>query len=287
MAGKPKQGIDFAGWNVDIFDNDTKIDELLDAQGWIGFSIYFYLCQKAYGSDGYFYRWSFANAATTARKMGGGISSETVKQTVSVCLRIGLFDKGLFDRGILTSKGIQRRYAKAIEKRSHRFVQAEYWIIPPDESGNVIAVQQNDHSLPENGYSLHGNGDSRPQSKVNKTIGNKSTGNEDEEADASGCHHPPAALHPEYDTIKEKAESYGLPTFPGNIEFACELANRYTTNWVLRAIAESGKGASHTWAYVSGILANWKRQGSTMSEKDFDRMINEMASLYEGGCEND
>ena len=32
MAGKPKQGIDFAGWSVNIFDGDTKIDKLLEAQ---------------------------------------------------------------------------------------------------------------------------------------------------------------------------------------------------------------------------------------------------------------
>ncbi len=287
MAGKPKQGIDFAGWNVDIFDNDTKIDELLDAQGWIGFSIYFYLCQKAYGSDGYFYRWSFANAATTARKMGGGISSETVKQTVSVCLRIGLFDKGLFDKGILTSRGIQRRYAKAVEKRSYRSVQAEYWIIPPAESGNVIVVQQNEHSLPENGDSLPENGDFRPQSKVNKSIVNKSTGNEDEEMGAGDCFHPPAALHNDYETIKQRAEAYGLPTFPGNMEFACGLANRYTTDWLLKAIAACGNGASQTWSYVNGILVNWKIQGSTYSERDFDRNMNEMAAFYEGGDEHD
>ena len=114
MARRPKRGIEFAGWDVDIFENDTKIDELLDAQGWNGFSVYFYLCQRAYASEGYFYRWSYANAATTARRMGGGIGSEAVKQTVGVCLQIGLFDKRLFDLGgVLTSRGIQRRYAQA------------------------------------------------------------------------------------------------------------------------------------------------------------------------------
>ena len=43
MAGRPKRGIAYAAWDVDIFENDTKIDELLDAQGWTGFAIYFYL----------------------------------------------------------------------------------------------------------------------------------------------------------------------------------------------------------------------------------------------------
>ena len=98
MAGKAKKKLDYAGWSVDIFDNDTKIDKLLDAQGWVGFSIYFYMCQRAYASEGYFYRWSFDDCASTARKMGCGIGSGTIQEVVGYCLQIGLFHKGLFDR---------------------------------------------------------------------------------------------------------------------------------------------------------------------------------------------
>lgn len=174
MAGKPKKGISFAGWNVDIFENDTKIDQLIDAQGWIGFSIYFYLCQRAYASDGYFYRWSYANAATTARRMGGGIGSETVKQVVSTCLRIGLFDKRLFDKeGILTSRGIQRNYMEAIQKRSYKEVNYNYWLLPDDECKGSVVLRNLPHSLPEDAHSLP---EDVPNSRVNKSKVNKSKG---------------------------------------------------------------------------------------------------------------
>ena len=82
MAGRPKQGIDYSGWSVDIFDSDTKIDRLLDAHGWVGFGVYFFLCQRAYKSNGYFYEWGFADCASTARKMIGDIMSQTIKETV-------------------------------------------------------------------------------------------------------------------------------------------------------------------------------------------------------------
>ena len=59
MAGRPKQGIDYSGWSVDIFDGDKKIDKLLDAKGWKGFGIYFFLCQRAYKVNGYFYECSW------------------------------------------------------------------------------------------------------------------------------------------------------------------------------------------------------------------------------------
>lgn len=134
MSGKPKQGIDFAGWSVNIFDGDTKIDKLLEAQGWQGFSIYFYLCQMAYKFDGYFYKWSYDDSTTTARRMGGGIRSETVKATVNTCFRAGLFHKGLFEEhGILTSKGIQRRYYAVIRSRRAKTVNPTFWLLDAEE----------------------------------------------------------------------------------------------------------------------------------------------------------
>lgn len=167
MSGKPKAGISYAGWNTDIFENDTKIDELIDAQGWIGFSIYFYLCQRAYASDGYFYRWSYANAATTARRMGGGIRAETIKAVVATCLQIGLFDRSLFDRvGVLTSKGIQRRYMEAIQKRSYKRVDHNIWLLNVEESKGLDVCTLNGDFLPEDGDSLP---EDDPKSKSNKS----------------------------------------------------------------------------------------------------------------------
>ena len=145
MAGRPpKKGINYAGWSVDIFDNDTKIDKLLDAYGWDGFGIYFYLCQRAYGSEGYFYKWGYDDCASTSRKMGGGIGSGTVRETVGYCLQIGLFDKGLFDRwGVLTSRGIQRRYWEIVKVRDVRAVISDYWLLQDDECKGLIKLPLN------------------------------------------------------------------------------------------------------------------------------------------------
>ena len=170
MSGKPKAGISYAGWNTDIFENDTKIDELIDAQGWIGFSIYFYLCQRAYASDGYFYRWNYANAATTARRMGGGIRAETIKAVVATCLQIGLFDRSLFDRvGVLTSKGIQRRYMEAIQKRSYKRVDHNIWLLNVEESKGLDVCTLNGDSLPEDDPKSKSNKSKLYQSKSKET----------------------------------------------------------------------------------------------------------------------
>ena len=199
MAGKPKRSIDFAGWRTDIFENDTKIDELIEAQGWIGFSIYFYLCQKAYASDGYFYRWSYTNAATTARRMGGGIRSGTIRQVVGLCLQIGLFDKRLFDReGILTSRGIQRRYIVAIQKRSFKEVEGKLWLLNEKESEGLIVVPENSDSLPEDAHSLPGRATKESKVKESKV----------KERETAEPFPPPAPEQLIYDYGKENVEKY-------------------------------------------------------------------------------
>mgnify|MGYP003308439938 CR=1 FL=1 len=141
MSGIPKAGIDYAGWAVDIFDNDTKIDKLLDSKGWVGFCIYFFLCMRAYGTDGYFYKWCYDDCASTARKMGGGISANTVKETVNYCLQISLFDKRRFvEWGILTSKGIQRRYWNVVRNRRVKKVYVEFWLLGDHECSGLVKV---------------------------------------------------------------------------------------------------------------------------------------------------
>lgn len=173
MAGKPKKRIDYAGWSVDIFSNDIKIDKLLDAQGWTGFGIYFYLCQMAFGGEGYYYEWCYDLCATTARKMGGGVGAGTVKETVDYCLHIGLFDERLFDRcGVLTSRGIQKSYLAVVKGNSRRTVEIykDYWLLDISESEEcqgVVFIRKNNSKLgakddlqEENGYLQGADGDS-------------------------------------------------------------------------------------------------------------------------------
>lgn len=186
MAGKPKKRIDYAGWSVDIFSNDVKIDKLLDAQGWVGFGIYFYLCQMAFGGEGYYYEWGYDLCASTARKMGGGVGAGTVKETVDYCLHIGLFDKGLFDGwGVLTSRGIQKSYLVVLKSKNRKGTEIykEYWLLDTSKKEDyqgVVFLHKNKQSLGvnidslgENGQSLGVNRDSLTQkeSKVKESKG--------------------------------------------------------------------------------------------------------------------
>ena len=178
MAGQPKQGLDLAAWDVHIFDDDERFDVLIDAQGWSGFGVFFYICTKAYATNGYYYEWrEKTSAAAIAKRMSGGIKSDTVKQVVQLCLQIGLFDNGLFDRErILTNKMMQERYMYAIEKRSKRgrTINKDYWLLKEDETKAYIIVPENEHNLSENGNNLAENDIKKSKVKESKEKEKKS-----------------------------------------------------------------------------------------------------------------
>lgn len=149
MARPTDDGLKYSPWSVDMFDVDDKIADLIDAQGWVGFGVYFYLCQRAYKTDGYFLRWSYAEAARTARRMAGGVGSQTVINTVNLCFKLGLFDRASFERhGVITSRGIQKRYLLVPGRRINPAIS----LIAENEKANgSVSCTQNADISPENG----------------------------------------------------------------------------------------------------------------------------------------
>jgi DnaD/phage-associated family protein len=67
--------------------------------------------------------------------------------------------------------------------------------------------------------------------------------------------------------IEDMAKRWGLPYSEGHMLKARDLANTYTLDWVLKAIERSGNGEKQTWAYVEGILRNWKQNGGIDNAK--------------------
>lgn len=195
MSGVPKTGIDFAGWDVSMFDNDPKIDKLLCSQGWTGFSIYFWLCMKAYGTEGYFYRWCYDDCASTARKMGSGISALAVQETVDYCLQISLFDKGRFVKWkILTSRGIQRRYWYVLQKRRVKKVYREFWMLDDEECAGLVKVSLKCDSHDADIHMQSANDHSQTAYKESKVKYSKDNNNIVE----THLHHADAHLHDAY-----------------------------------------------------------------------------------------
>lgn len=208
MSGTPKRGLDYAGWSTDIFDNETNpIDGLLGEYGWDGFGVYFFLCQRAFGTNGYYYEWQFENAPSTARKMGCGITAETVRAAVSLCLELDLFDKAAFENyGILTNRMIQERFMYAVDKRkpSGRTVDEKYWLLTSEETKSYIqfigksdAEAACEHSQGANSHSLSANSHSLPANATKERTGKDRKGQDRTvQAVAHGCAALTAAAPP-------------------------------------------------------------------------------------------
>lgn len=109
MARPIKPSIEYFPLDVVM---DTKF-ELIEAEFQLtGFAIVVKLLQRVYGEQGYYCEWNDEVALLFARKNGVGVN--VVSEIVRAALKRGIFDKEMFERfGILTSKGIQRRYLKA------------------------------------------------------------------------------------------------------------------------------------------------------------------------------
>ena len=102
--------------------------------------------------------------------MGGGINSGTVKETVDYCLQVDLFDRRLFDEwGVLTSRGIQRRFWAVLSERRSKTVYQEYWLLKSEECKGLVKVSLKSDVQPTNSNVQSANDDMSPikKSKVN------------------------------------------------------------------------------------------------------------------------
>ena len=267
MARPAKRGIDYAGWDVGLFDNDEKIIRLLAAQGWLGFSVFFYICQKAYATEGYYYQWSDASPDIIAYKMGGGIRPETVDQTVKTCLRLGLFDDRLFVEGVLTGRCIQRRYAEAIKKRDDRTVRKDYWLFEEDEkeSKGLTFITPKGNSRPGNAAQASFRGENPGFLPGNDTKESKS--NEikiDEEEDARARENPfDIPLDPDWVKFVQLYEQ-NIGLMPNG--FALEELQSFYDDFGIDVIevairATAQKHAYNPKKYLDKILRGWLTSG--------------------------
>jgi len=131
MARPLQTGLTYFPLDV-TFDQDDKI-ALIEADfGIEGFAVTVKLLMKIY-SEGYVYHWGEKEQKLFARRVG--IDVTLVTAVVDAGLRWGLFSQRLFDDyGILTSRGIQKRYFEAVSRRKDVHVVREYLLLTGQEA---------------------------------------------------------------------------------------------------------------------------------------------------------
>ena len=162
---------------LDYFDFDTIMDtkvELLEAEfGIKAFAVFVKLLQRIYGEFGYYCEWGDEVELLFSSKIGEG--RNFVSEVVQASIRRGIFDSSLFEQfGILTSRGIQKRYFNAAKRRDKIEVINEYLLINVDQ--NSINVNINPISVNINSKNVNRNEQSRVEkSRVEKSRVEKDT----------------------------------------------------------------------------------------------------------------
>lgn len=137
MGRNKKVGLDWFGLDVTM---DTKV-ELLEAEyGLKGFAVFVKLLQRIYGGDGYYCEWNEEVELLFSRRINEGRSF--VSEVVQAAIKRGIFDREKFEKfGILTSRGIQKRFFDAVERRKEIEVVNEYLLVHGDQNFKNVSIK--------------------------------------------------------------------------------------------------------------------------------------------------
>ena len=135
-----KKGLDYFPKMLNFYDDD-KIFDLMDEYGPLGVTIYDVILTIVY-SQGYYAELSEDKLSRMViRKIGNKWikNQKVVVQVVHYCAELGLIDKDLLLRNVITSEGIQKRYQKiALKLMKRQLYSNEYWLLKKEEKGGPV-----------------------------------------------------------------------------------------------------------------------------------------------------
>lgn len=178
---------------------DEKFEYIEAEFGLEGFAIIVKLLQRIYGGQGYYCEWSDRVALLFAKKIGAG--ANVVQEVVASALRERIFDQKMYQKyGVLTSHGIQKRFAEVAKRRMVIFDKPEYVIGSYAQiSAYVCNSSRNARNEGRNVYN-------EPLSEVNKSKAKQSEVKVSEVGAAAPAASPP---HADLDVRSQLIEEYG------------------------------------------------------------------------------
>ena len=129
MGRARKIGLDYFAFDIDFFD-DIRTRKLIKYQGAKAISVYTLLLCTIYKS-GYYIKWDDELSLIFSDKTG--YDEAYIGEVVRCCVNVGLLDKEMFDKGVLTSEWIQDRYSKISRTTKRICAMDEYCLISSEE----------------------------------------------------------------------------------------------------------------------------------------------------------
>lgn len=153
MARPFKQGLEYFPFDVSFFD-DEKIIELNLERGYLGEIIYIRILSLIY-ANGYYLKISVPSLAKHIyRDMGGKWigNVSVIEAVIRTCAEIGLLDKTLMNKDVMTSSSIQKQFILSTKRRQNINID-NYWLLDPtttsknrvlfNDSKNLVNVDSN------------------------------------------------------------------------------------------------------------------------------------------------
>ena len=256
MPRPQKAGIEYFPLDV---ENDDKLD-LIEAEfGLTGFAVIVKLYQRIY-KLGYYCEWNDEVALLFGKRLGTG--GKAVSEIVSAAIRRKLFDEEIYRKyGVLTSRGIQKRYFEIVARRKNVEVEQRYLLVSRDlipvnvnimYAETQVNVNTMQTETPENAYRS-------TQSKVKESKVKESK---------VLLHERPLAAaavetdqRPDFNTIKAYASGNLRYLSPGNMEELASFAEDFPADMLRYAVDLAVGAGKPTWNYVRGILRSWQSKG--------------------------
>ena len=256
MPRPQKAGVEYFPLDV---ENDDKLD-LIEAEfGLTGFAVIVKLYQRIY-KLGYYCEWNDEVALLFGKRLGTG--GKAVSEIVSAAIRRKLFDEEIYRKyGVLTSRGIQKRYFEIVARRKNVEVEQRYLLVSRDlipVNVNIMyaETQVNVNTMhaetPENAYRS-------TQSKVKESKVKESK---------VLLHERPLAAaavetdqRPDFNTIEAYASGNLRYLSPGNMEELASFAEDFPADMLRYAVDLAVGAGKPTWNYVRGILRSWQSKG--------------------------
>jgi DnaD/phage-associated family protein len=273
MARPQKVGLLYFPLDVDIFE-DPKVEKVTSQFGPIGDGILVRLLCRIY-RGGYCTAFDEDVARSIALKVGDRELFATVIQIVEKLLQAGFFDEGMYrEHGILTSRGIQKRYERACADSGrkisrvpdcHRLLGAEPAL--PGEETEVLEAEipledagdYDENGLPAGNHGLPGwkpvfAAQETPQRKEKKSI----------EFDVDDVREYARARA--RGVGREWQASFGRAPTPAQLEVMERWVREYggagmepdVFTEAMRRAATAGAG--NPIAYIGALLVDWRRQ---------------------------
>lgn len=161
MARPIKRGIDY--FNIDC-SLDDKVEYVEAKHGLIGYAILVKLWAKIYKFEGYYCEWKEKNIYLFCKDISTEVTQ--VNEVVNTCFEEGLFCRQIFElHGVLTSKGIQKRWLQIVTqaKRKEVKIEPKYNLLELTQEETELTQEETNETQEES-----------TQSKVKKRKGEES-----------------------------------------------------------------------------------------------------------------